>query len=103
MTIFKHVMLRVIIQVRDRDDMSTPQLRLHTHSLKYHIFAKVVSRCLPCCFHLPQCPSMVGPPYLHRLSSDLKVFSQQPASNAASMCLACETPQGYSYLVAAPW
>ena len=35
MTIFKHVMLRVILQVRDRDDMSTLQLRLHTHSLMH--------------------------------------------------------------------
>jgi len=45
----------------------------------------------------------VGPPLLQRLSSDLTVFSQQPASNADSACPACQTLPGYWYLVAAPW
>jgi len=38
-----------------------------------------------------------------RLSSDLTVFRQQPASDTDSACPACETLLGYSYLVAAPW
>ena len=58
--------LGVILQVRGRDGMSTLQNgvdALHTHSLTYHVFARVVSRCLPCGFRLPECPSpMVGPP-----------------------------------------
>jgi len=37
-------------------------VRLHTHSLMYHVFARVVFRCLPCGFHLPESHSpMVGP------------------------------------------
>jgi len=78
-------------------------VRLHTRSLTYHIFARVVSCCLACGFHLPECPPMVGPHKLLRLSSDLTVFSQQPASDADSACQACETLPGYLYLFAAPW
>jgi len=38
-------------------------VHLHTHSLTYHVFARVVSRCLPCGFRLHGCPSpMVGLP-----------------------------------------
>jgi len=37
-------------------------VRMHTHSLTYHVFARVVSRCLPCGFRLPECPPMAGPP-----------------------------------------
>jgi len=33
--------------------------------------------CLPCGFHLPECPPMVGPPWLQRLSSDLTVLNQR--------------------------
>ena len=29
---------------------------LHTYSFTYHIFAWVVSHCLPCSFRLPECP-----------------------------------------------
>jgi len=46
---------------------------------------------------------MVGPHYLQRLSSDLTVFSQQPASDADCTCPAYEMLPGYSYVVAAPW
>ena len=57
---------RVILQVRSHDGMSAPQnvaAAVHTHSLMYHIFARVVSSCLPCSLHLPEFPSpMVGPP-----------------------------------------
>jgi len=68
-------------------------VQLHTHSLTYHIFARVVSRCLPCSFRLPECPfSMVGPFHLQSLSSDLTVFSQQAASGADS---ACPLPRRY--------
>jgi len=44
--------------------LSTPQMMwLHTDSLRYHVFSRVVSHCLPCSFYLPECPSsMVGPP-----------------------------------------
>jgi len=56
--------LGVILQVRGRDGMSIHRrmVRLHTHSLTYHVFARLVSRCRPCSFRLPECPSpMVGP------------------------------------------
>ena len=37
-------------------------VQLHTDSLMYNVFAKVVSRCLPRGFRLPECPSpMEGP------------------------------------------
>jgi len=73
-------------------------VQLHTHSLTYHVFARVVSRCLNCSFRLPELTSpMAGPPQLHRLSSDLTVFSQQPASDVDSVCPACETLSGYLY------
>jgi len=42
---------------------------------------------------------MVGPPDCRGLT----VFSQQPAYDADSMCPACKTLPGYSYLVTAPW
>jgi len=70
-------------------------VRLHTHSLAYYVFARMVSRCLGFC--LPVYPSpMAGAPSLQRVSSDLTVFSQQPASDADSACPACETLPGYS-------
>jgi len=31
-------------------------VRIHTLSRMYHVFARVVSRCLPCSFRLPECP-----------------------------------------------
>jgi len=37
-------------------------VRLHTHSLTYQVFARVVSRCLPCGFRLPECPSLMVSP-----------------------------------------
>ena len=38
-------------------------VRMHTHSLTYHVFARVVSRCFPCSFRLSKCPSpTVSPP-----------------------------------------
>ena len=77
-------------------------VQLH-YSLTYHIFARVVSRCVLSHFRLPECPSVVGPPSVQRLSSDLTVFSQQPASDADSACPACEMLPGYAYLVTAPW
>jgi len=69
-----------------RDGMSTPQNGTDAYSQSH------ISRTcqggfllLPCSFHLPECPSpMVGPPQLQRLSSDLTVFSQQPAMDAYS-------------------
>jgi len=76
---------------------------LHTHGLMCHIFTRVASRCLAGVFSLPKCPSVVGPPEPQRLSSDLTVFSQQPASDTDSACPACETLLSYSYLVAGPW
>jgi len=88
--------LEVIVQVRGRDGMSTPQNGVAAYS-QSHVFARVVSHCLLCTFHLPECPSsMVGP--LTSLS-----FSQQPASDEDSACPASKTPLGYLYLVAAPW
>ena len=37
-------------------------VQVHTHSLTYDVFAKVVSTCLPCSFRLPECPvAMVHP------------------------------------------
>jgi len=54
--------LGVILQMRCRGGMYTPQLRmvrLHTQS---HVVASVVSLCLPCSFRLPGCPPVVGPP-----------------------------------------
>jgi len=56
--------LGVILQVRGRDGMSTPQNGMAARS-QSHVFAMVVFRCLPCSFRLPECPShMVGPPKL---------------------------------------
>ena len=50
--------LGVILQVRGRDSMSTPQ-----NGSAAYVFSRVVSHCLPCGFHLPECPScMAGPP-----------------------------------------
>jgi len=37
------------------------------------------------------------------LNPTQSIFSQQPASDADCMCLACETLPGYLYLVTAPW
>jgi len=79
----------VILHVRGRGGMSTALSDAAAYSQSH------VSRvCLPCGFRLPECPSMVGPPSLQRLSSDLNVFSQQPASDADSACPACETLPG---------
>jgi len=85
--------------------MSAPQngAAAYSRSHTYHIFARVVSHYLPCGFRLPKCPPMVGPHYLQRLSSDLTVFSQQPASDADCTCPAYEMLPGYLYLVVAPW
>jgi len=47
--IFTMSCLAVILQVSSHDGMLTPQNSaavLHTHSLTYHVFARVVSRCL---------------------------------------------------------
>jgi len=53
--------LEVILQLRGR--LHCRMVWLHTHSLTYHVFVRVVSRCLPCSFRLPECPSViVGPP-----------------------------------------
>ena len=40
-------------------------VRLHTHSLTYHIFARVISRCLPCsfCNHVHKCKTVVRTVY----------------------------------------
>ena len=40
-------------------------LRLHTHSLTYHVFARVTSRCLPCglCSHVYKCKTVVRTVY----------------------------------------
>jgi len=65
MTLFNVSCLEVILQVRVRGGMYTPQngVDSYTHSLTYHVFARVVSRCLPCGFRLPECSSpMVSPP-----------------------------------------
>ena len=60
MTFFEMSYLGVILQVRGRDSMFTLQMmRLHTQSLMYHVLATVVSCCLLCGFHLPECPSPV--------------------------------------------
>jgi len=53
--IFNMSCLGVILQVRGRDGMSMQQNGAAAYS-------RVVSRCLPCGFRLPECPShMVGP------------------------------------------
>ena len=52
----------LILPVRDRDCMSTMQNGEAAYS-QSHAFARLVSRCLPCGFCLPECPSpVVGPP-----------------------------------------
>jgi len=63
MTFFDMSYLGVILQVMGRDSMFTLQMmRLHTQSLTYHVLATVVSCCLLCGFHLPECPSLVVGP-----------------------------------------
>ena len=58
--VFNVTCLEVILQVRGRDGMSTLQNGAAAYSQSY-VFARVVSRCLPCGFRLPECPSpMVG-------------------------------------------
>jgi len=47
----------LILQVRGRDGMSTPQNGADAYS-QSHVFARVDSRCLPCDFRLPECPSV---------------------------------------------
>jgi len=76
-----------------RPTNSVKALKATTHSLTYHVFARVVFHCLPYGFRFPS---------LHRFSSDLTVFSQQPASDADSACPACEMLPSYSYLAALP-
>jgi len=61
MTFFNMSCLGVICQVRGHDGMTTPQNGAAAYS-QSHVFARVVSRCLPCCFHLPKCPSPVVVP-----------------------------------------
>jgi len=52
----------ILLQVRRRDGMSTPQNGAAAYS-QSHVFAKVVSCCLPCGFCLPESPSpTVCPP-----------------------------------------
>ena len=54
--IFNTSRLGVILQVRGHDGMSTPQNGVAAYS-QSHVFARVVSCCVPCGFHLPECPS----------------------------------------------
>ena len=58
--LFNMSCLWVILQLRGRDGMSTPRNGGCILSLTYHAFAEVVSRCLPCTFHLPECPFSYG-------------------------------------------
>ena len=101
--IFNMSCLGVILQVRVvMAYLHRRMVRLHTHSLMYLPGWFPVA--FPAVFIFLQCPSpMAGPPKLQRLSCDLTVFSQQPASDADSTCPACKTLPGYSYLVTAPW
>jgi len=62
-----------ILQLRGRDGMSTPQNGAAAYSQSHVSRICQVFCCLPCGFRLPRCPS---PMVLHRLSSDLTVFSQ---------------------------
>jgi len=54
-----------LLQVRghDHDGMSTPQNGVVAYSRSHvarSLFARVVSRCLPWGFRLPECPSAMG-------------------------------------------
>jgi len=64
MTFFDMSCLGVILQVRGRDGMSTPQNGAAACSQSHvSCICQGGSRCLPCGFRLPECPSpMVGPP-----------------------------------------
>jgi len=55
--------LGVILQVRGRDGMPTPQNGAAAYS-QSHVShpCQGGSHCLPCSFRLLQCPPMVGPP-----------------------------------------
>jgi len=68
------------------DGMSTPQNGVAAYSQSHVSCICQGGFPLPSLrFRLPGCHSpMVGPPKLQRLSSDLTVFSQQPASDADS-------------------
>jgi len=55
--------LWVILQVRGRDGMSTLQNGAAAYS-QSHVFARLVSCCLPCSFRLPECPSPMVDPLL---------------------------------------
>jgi len=68
-------------------------VRVHTHSLMYHVFVRVISCYLSCSFIFLSV-LLYGRSFL---------FSRQPASDADSTCLACYQLPGYSYLVVAPW
>jgi len=60
---FLNIMSRVILQVRGRDGMSTPQNGVAAYS-QAHIsrISQGGFPCLPYGFCLPECPYMVGPP-----------------------------------------
>jgi len=58
----------------------------YTHSLTFHVFARVVSRCLHCGFRLPECPDMVGPPLL-AIDSEVRGFPLTSLSIASSRLL----------------
>jgi len=64
MTFFNISCLGVTLLVRGHDGMFTPENGVAAYSQSHvsHI-SRVVSHCLPCGFHLPECPSaMIGPP-----------------------------------------
>jgi len=78
--VFNMSCVGVILHVRGLDGISTPQNGAAAYSvLRYHIFARVVSRCVPRGFRLPECPSpMVGPPSLQRFPlTSLSLASSQ--------------------------
>ena len=54
----------MILHVRDSGGMSTALSGAAAYS-QSHVsrVCQGVSRCLPCGFRLPECPSMVGPPH----------------------------------------
>jgi len=62
-----------ILQLRGRGGMSTPQNSAAAYAQSHVSRICQVFCCLNCGFRLPECPS---PMVLHRLSSDLTVFSQ---------------------------
>jgi len=107
MAFFNMSCLGLILQVRGHDGMSTPQNGVAAYSQSHisHI-CQGGFPLLSCGFIflsvlllwwlLPNCR-------LQRLSSDLTVFSQQPASDVDFACPDFEMLPDYLYLVAAPW